>query len=97
MVLTVEAVEITAHCGDGKGLRTGEKVKNGLLFDGVYMGRAGQFVDEGIKGAVAVLAYAADTSFARNNYTVMSTEMASGNVIEPFFVKRGFFHDSPPR
>jgi hypothetical protein len=89
-------MKITALCGNRKGFGAGEKVKEGFLFYGVYMGSAGEFINEGVKKAFPVLPYPANSSFTGGNNTVMSAEKAVDLIVGTLLVKRGFFHGPLP-
>jgi hypothetical protein len=89
----MEAMKITAHRSDGKGFGAGEKVKEGFLFYGVYMGGTGKFIDEGVKNTFPVLPYPANPSFIGCDNTVLPAEKTVDFIVRTFLVKGGFFHD----
>jgi hypothetical protein len=70
-------------------------VKEGLLFDGVYMGGAGKFIDEGVKNSLPVLPYPTEPSFIDGNDAVMPAKKTVYLIVRTFLVKGGFFHGQP--
>ena len=71
-------------------------MKERFLFDGVYMGCAGKFIDEGVEDPFPVLPYPANPSFIDGNNTVVPAEKTVDLIVRKFLVKGGFFHGQPP-
>jgi hypothetical protein len=70
-------------------------VEERFLFDGVYMGGTGEFIDESVKNAFPVLPYTANSSFIDSDNTVVSAKKTMDFTIRTFLVKGGFFHGQP--
>jgi hypothetical protein len=63
MVLAMEAPEVTTRGGKGERGRPGKEVKDGLLFNRIYIEGDGSSIDEGVEFSFLILPYSAESSF----------------------------------
>jgi hypothetical protein len=90
----MEAHEVAAHGGDGKGAGAGQEVKQGLLLDGVDVLGHQAAVGKCIQNAPLIFPHVAEAPLARIDLAFMGAQVALNLLVPGLFIKSGFLHIS---
>jgi hypothetical protein len=93
-VLAEKALEVASNGCDGKTTRSGLKVIQGLLFDGVDVLSDESPIHQRVENSPIVLANTALASIPRFDAALMAAEKAMHLLIVKLFVEQGLFHVS---
>jgi len=91
-VLTMLALYITAHCGNGLRPAAGEKMEQGLFLDGVHILGNDFPVDQRIQNTIPVFPDHANAAFAGIDDTAMGAEIALHLIVFHPVIKSGLLH-----